>query len=299
MSRPEQQFKKVLKNPQAQYAVYPTVKVERISTTEHSYFISTKPMFEGGRRNNVFLGHQIRQSVVFKYVSKKEIPGNEVIVMKALQDTPGIIKLIEYTENAMYYILIIEYIPNSVDLLHYHYFKKLEENEAKKIMFQLILIIQNIYEKGFIHGDIKDENLIIDIKQKMIKVIDFGSAVRLNEDHPQYNMFGTWEYVCPEFYYYGYYYQLPLTVWTIGMVAVNLFRFRAENFYLNDILKGENYIPDHISETGKQFITDCLTINENKRLSFKGLVSHPWFKGLKKEIQPISELGVDYKNVIT
>ncbi|QRY19146.1 BA71V-R298L (j8L) [African swine fever virus] len=299
MSRPEQQFKKVLKNPQAQYAVYPTVKVERISTTEHSYFIATKPMFEGGRRNNVFLGQQIRQSVVFKYVSKKEIPGNEVIVMKALQDTPGIIKLIEYTENAMYYILIIEYIPNSVDLLHYHYFKKLEENEAKKIMFQLILIIQNIYEKGFIHGDIKDENLIIDIKQKMIKVIDFGSAVRLNEDHPQYNMFGTWEYVCPEFYYYGYYYQLPLTVWTIGMVAVNLFRFRAENFYLNDILKGENYIPDHISETGKQFITDCLTINENKRLSFKGLVSHPWFKGLKKEIQPISELGVDYKNIIT
>lgn len=162
----------------------------------------------------------------------------------------------------------------------------------------MILIIQNIYEKGFIHGDIKDENLIIDIDQKIIKVIDFGSAVRLNETHPQYNMFGTWEYVCPEFYYYGYYYQLPLTVWTIGMVAVNLFRFRAENFYLNDILKGENYIPDNISETGKQFITDCLTINENKRLSFKGLVSHPWFKGLKKEIQPISELGVDYKNVI-
>lgn len=204
-------------------------------------------------------------------------------MLKALQDTPGVIKLIEYTENAMYHILIIEYIPNSVDLLHYHYFKKLEETEAKKIIFQLILIIQNIYEKGFIHGDIKDENLIIDINQKIIKVIDFGSAVRLDETRPQYNMFGTWEYVCPEFYYYGYYYQLPLTVWTIGMVAVNLFRFRAENFYLNDILKRENYIPENISETGKQFITECLTINENKRLSFKSLVSHPWFKGLKKK----------------
>lgn len=52
-------------------------------------------------------------------------------MLKALQDTPGVIKLIEYTENAMYHILIIEYIPNSVDLLHYHYFKKLEETEAK------------------------------------------------------------------------------------------------------------------------------------------------------------------------
>jgi protein-serine/threonine kinase len=51
-------------------------------------------------------------------------------------------------------------------------------NEVKaKIMFKQILeAILEMKENGILHFDIKDENILVDIKNEKIKIIDFGAG---------------------------------------------------------------------------------------------------------------------------
>jgi protein-serine/threonine kinase len=51
-------------------------------------------------------------------------------------------------------------------------------NEVKaKIMFKQILeVILEMKENGILHFDIKDENILVDIKNEKIKIMDFGAG---------------------------------------------------------------------------------------------------------------------------
>lgn len=63
------------------------------------------------------------------------------------------------------------------DLFHYLGKKgKLEEKEAFKYFLQLCSAMDYLHKKGFIHRDIKLENILLD-KENNIKVCDFGWAV--------------------------------------------------------------------------------------------------------------------------
>ena len=49
-------------------------------------------------------------------------------------------------------------------------------------MLQVVQTVQECHSAGVIHRDIKDENILIDVRTNKTKLIDFGSGARLHED---------------------------------------------------------------------------------------------------------------------
>lgn len=65
----------------------------------------------------------------------------------------------------------------------YHYLGKtgkLEEKEAFKYFIQLCSAIDYLHKKGFIHRDIKLENILLD-KYNQVKLCDFGWSINQND----------------------------------------------------------------------------------------------------------------------
>merc|ERR1711942_246697 len=123
----------------------------------------------------------------------------EVALMQQVNDVPGVIKLLDYFDTADSFYVVMERF-NSKDLFDFITEQgPLPENLAKDLFMQLVDTVNECHEKGVVHRDIKDENILIDINTFKIKLIDFGSGASLKEG--LYHKFkGTRVYSPPEWF---------------------------------------------------------------------------------------------------
>jgi serine/threonine kinase 38 len=87
-------------------------------------------------------------------------------------------------EDELYFYLVMEYMPGG-DLMTLFVQKEiLPESHAKFYIAQLVLAIDNIHQNGFIHRDIKPDNVLI-TKEGHIKLADFGlcSDYNIKKEH--------------------------------------------------------------------------------------------------------------------
>ena len=106
-------------------------------------------------------------------------------------DHPNLLKLYEvYVEGNICY-LVTEYydggslmrkITNSVSM-----------NEALSARFleQILMAIAYMNHKGYMHCDLKPDNILLEKSHKLIKIIDFGMSRKLNVNQCQLNSIGT------------------------------------------------------------------------------------------------------------
>ena len=103
----------------------------------------------------------------------------EVYLQQGL-DHPNIIKLYDSFEYAQAYVLVLERPPEHKDLFDFiTERKRLTENEAKGLFYQVVEAAIYCESRGVFHRDIKDENILLDLKTYQIKLFDFGSGSQL------------------------------------------------------------------------------------------------------------------------
>lgn len=59
---------------------------------------------------------------------------------------------------------------------------KYSYDDVVKIAAQIVASVAAAHRRGYLHGDIKPENFVIDLKQKSTKLIDFGLSARLGDN---------------------------------------------------------------------------------------------------------------------
>ena len=129
---------------------------------------------------------------------------NEVFILRLCQH-PNIIKYLDYFEGVGDIFLVLEHVSDSEDLFFFiEHNSPLREEASKTIFHQIAWALHYLHHCGITHGDIKDENILINKNDGRVKLIDFGSSFitshrRMVENGlGRYCFAGTIEYASPE-----------------------------------------------------------------------------------------------------
>lgn len=90
--------------------------------------------------------------------------------------------MLDWYEDSSAFIIIMERPDNVKDLFDFiteH--NVLDERTARLFFRQVVEIIISCHKAGICHRDIKDENILVDLRTMSIKLVDFGSGAYLKD----------------------------------------------------------------------------------------------------------------------
>jgi len=220
----------------------------------------------------------------------KEVYENEVKVLKMLQGHPNVIKL--YTsfclQNKVY--VITEYITcDMVDYLN-DTKRKLASEDVRWFFGQIIDALSFMHSKKIMHADLKLENIMLDVKTKIIKIIDFGHSCLVGKGKLTERR-GTPGYMAPEMFTQGSYDPFKADIYSLGVVLFGLVfnklpfeDINGENYYRTALTMHESQfgrwdlvLPNgRISKLLHSLLLYLLHFFPKKRICLSELKQHPW-----------------------
>lgn len=205
---------------------------------------------------------------------------NEIMYMKRLRRVKQVMKLVQYdVKDRPKYTMVMKRWPNSEDL--YCYINRgctIDETETKRLFVQILDIVSILRKFKVFHRDLKDENFMVNLDDKKLFVIDFGSATEWIDEHEYTEFEGTRLYCPPEWILNGRYRAESATVWSLGIMLYAMLVGNIPFHCKSDIIRRRIYYPSRLSIDARRIIDDCLTLDPSSRISLKNLVAHEWLK---------------------
>ncbi|KAI0977774.1 hypothetical protein GJ496_006839 [Pomphorhynchus laevis] len=184
-----------------------------------------------GKFSNVFEGFDITllNKVIIKVlkpIKLKKIQ-REVNILNSLRGGPNIIQLLDIVINPIYNrpSLIFEHINNDQQAYH-----KLSPLGTQRYIYEILKALCFAHQRGIMHRDIKPDNIVMDVKTKQIRVIDWGLAEYyhyLNEYHVRV---ASRYYKGPELLTGYKYYDFNLDMWSLGCILAAM-TFKKDPFF--------------------------------------------------------------------
>ncbi|KAJ3311946.1 hypothetical protein HDV04_003555 [Boothiomyces sp. JEL0838] len=203
----------------------------------------------------------------------------EVFILKRL-DFPGIVKFIEFLEDLNYFYLVMEFVGSenkrrsSFDLFDLISNSNFIETRIKHIFKQVAESVSYLHEKEIIHGDIKDENIVID-SDFNAKLVDFGSS----DTGSIVGFRGTKHYTPPELVNDPNYKHdgFSVDVWCLGVLLYTLSFSTIPFKSMQDIIEGK-YQETEINRSKElmDLLSKMLELDPKKRITIAQVQSHPW-----------------------
>ena len=134
---------------------------------------------------------------------------------------------------------------------------------------------------GIVHRDLKPENILIG-ESGQIKLIDFGLSNMFQKGERLKTACGSPCYAAPEIFERGGYDPTRTDLWSCGVVLytmlVGYLPFEHQNnatlYHL--IRQGKYELPDHLSPTARDILTQMLEPDLQKRISASRVRQHPF-----------------------
>lgn len=236
-------------------------------------------MYAGTRiRDNlpVAVKHVLREKVIeWGQVNGRKIP-LEICLLKEVNHVKGVVKLLDYYEYLDSFMIVMER-PDSVKDLYDYITEKgfLEEKLSRVFFHQVLESIIGCHKQGVIHRDIKDENILVDLKNLTTRIVDFGSGAFLKDT--LYTEFdGTRVYSPPEWIRSQCYNGHAATVWSLGILLYDMVCGDIPFEDDDEILRADVRFKRMLSNECKDLIHRCLSVRPSDRPTLEEILHHPW-----------------------
>jgi len=151
--------------------------------------------------------------------------------------------------------------------------------------------LKYLHDKGFAHRDLKSSNVMMSVKGD-VKLIDFGLCADFSEG-PRRRMMGSPYWVPPEMIN-NLTHTFSADIWSFAVCILELFLSSPPypespvKCMLMAATRGlKDQIPETATPVATDFLSSCLTIEQEKRATAEQLLQHEWV------IQPNLEEGID------
>ncbi|XP_062859495.1 serine/threonine-protein kinase pim-1-like [Trichomycterus rosablanca] len=251
-------------------------------------------------------GKQVAIKIVLKSGCDRfiTIPGEknglpvEVALMLMVSEPPRcehVLELLEWFDMPECYVLILEQPARCMDLFEYRRNGSLPERLAQVIMWQVVLAARHCRDRGVLHRDIKEQNLLVSFDTLEVKLIDFGcgdllkstpyrrfagnctSEVTVCVNRFSHFYSGTILYAPPEWIEEGKYHGCAATVWSLGVLLFVLVCGELPFWNEREIAAGHLIFKAGVSKACRHLIRRCLAKDPNERPSLEMILEHNWF----------------------
>ncbi|KAI8884114.1 Pkinase-domain-containing protein [Backusella circina FSU 941] len=203
----------------------------------------------------------------------------EVHVLHTLRNIPHVncTEMLDYFEDEDNYYVVMDLFGEGMDLFDYiELNSNMKESEIRLIFYQVVSAVGHLHDNGIVHRDVKDENVILDLKGG-VRLIDFGSAAYVKPGRKFNTFVGTLDYAAPEVLRGQSYTGLPQDIWACGILLFTLI-YRENPFYnIEEIMERELRVPFVLSDDSLDLVKKMLNRNVDQRLNIHQVLDHPWF----------------------
>ncbi|KAL0581683.1 Calcium/calmodulin-dependent protein kinase type I [Marasmius crinis-equi] len=242
-----------------------------------------------------------------KVINKKLMEGreymvrNEIAVLKRISSgNRNVVTLHDYFETAHNLYLCFDLCTGGELFDRICAKGNYYEADAADLVRTILRAVKYIHSAGIVHRDLKPENLLFrtPAEDADIMIADFGLSRLMDED--KLNMLteicGTPGYMAPEiFKKTGH--GKPVDVWAMGVIAYFLlagytpFDRDSQQAEMEAIIAGDYKFEPHeywanVSDTARDFIRDCLTIDPANRPTAEQALNHKWLADDKPHFVP-------------
>ncbi|CAI5725566.1 unnamed protein product [Hyaloperonospora brassicae] len=233
------------------------------------------------------------RSVAIKQVSLRDIDKDE---LSAIETEISLLRKLKHenivkyhdtikTEGHLY--IVLEYMENGSLAQFVKKFRFLSETLVAMYITQVLRGLAYLHEQGVLHRDVKGAN-ILTTKDGLVKLADFGVAIKLNDTQKANSVVGSPYWMAPEVIEMAGW-SSASDIWSVGCTIIELLTTKPPYFDLAPMaalfrIVQEDHppLPQRMSPALHDFIMKCFMKEPRLRASAVELLAHPWIAQIPK-----------------
>lgn len=277
----------------------PQIGIPKISIDELQKYNPVRKLGHGCFGEVWLVTHfETKKQFALKIISKfsSNDPFNEIRIAGTLGESPYVVKTYGFSQNEENFYVIMEYVAGAKDLCDCVFknptYFQLNPSSFWKVAFGILMGIHHMHQNGVVHGDIKPENVMVDLEMNT-KLIDFNLSCSFA--HVLSYTMGTSNYMAPEMAK-GTPRDEKIDIWSFGILLYTILtcsfpsalsstqncpqaKKRSVLRKLQNLHLDTQFNPFQEMETNpellkiQQFILSCLIVNPENRPSAQDLLN--------------------------